>query len=219
MLLACCASPGYFGPVEINGILYHNGSIGASNPTILLLEEAKRIWNVDPDDLAGCVSIGSGKMTKLKLDAGANTLKLINVLAQAARDPSSVAERAANIFGTTSNDDKKYFRFEVAQGLESISLNDFSSFVDIKAYTSAYLETATVQDSIIQCIENLSERFMAEVLSRVSEDDERSQDFRRLLNARQRKIEQKLAKVEIERQRLKNEHSRVLKFLNELPSS
>jgi patatin-like phospholipase/acyl hydrolase len=218
VLLACCATPSYFNPASINGILYLNGSIGVSNPIILLLEEAKRIWNVDPDDLAGCLSIGSGKTAKIKLEAGANTLKLVNVLAQAAGDTSAAAERAANIFSATSNEEKKYFRFEVAQGLENISLNDFSLCSDVAAYTSSYLETTTVQDSMIQCTENLSERFVAETLSRVSEDDERSQDFRRLLNARKKKIEKKLARVEIERQKLKNEHSRVMVFLAKLPT-
>ena len=60
--MATVAAPTFFGAQRIGSNDYIDGGLGANNPTLLMLREAKKRWNVDPDELGLCLSIGSGSI-------------------------------------------------------------------------------------------------------------------------------------------------------------
>jgi hypothetical protein len=59
--MATVAAPTFFGAQRIGSNDYIDGGLGANNPTLLMLREAKKRWNVDRDELGLCISIGSGR--------------------------------------------------------------------------------------------------------------------------------------------------------------
>jgi hypothetical protein len=74
---AAFALPGAFLPIEIEGIVYGDGSTGFNNPTNEAIEECRSIWPGRP--IGVLVSLGSGLEKSLQLKETAGQLLPKNV--------------------------------------------------------------------------------------------------------------------------------------------
>lgn len=137
-LRATCAAPTFFDPIDIDGCTYVDGGFGCNNPVSLVYEEARERW---PNRNIECIlSFGSGM---------GRTLSLPNPTHLESRFPKhwiQALERNATECESAHQDmlgrrelNGKYFRFNVEQGLESVSLIDWEKLGEIVLKTEAYV--------------------------------------------------------------------------------
>lgn len=122
----------------IDGVKYVNGAMACPNPIFKAREEAKHLW---PEQALGCiVSIGTG-LTSL-VDVGSSPSSLVKF----AVDKMTRSDEAAHLFETDvlqcngGHEQKIYFRFNVARGLEGMEIDEISKAPNVKAATMNYLE-------------------------------------------------------------------------------
>lgn len=155
--LATSAATTFFQPVTIWVRRYIDGALGSNNPVEHLWNEAQNIWC--PDDgqlelLVKCfVSVGTG-------NPGSSPIKndVKNFLTQTLKDIATETER------TTAKslarhrgllDKRRYFRFNVEQGLQSIGLEEYLKQPEIEAATQTYLINQMQKFSLRDCAQNL----------------------------------------------------------------
>jgi predicted acylesterase/phospholipase RssA len=160
---ATMAAPMLFLPIEIDGILYGDASLGFNNPTKEAIEEARSIW---PNrDIGILVSLGSGLEKSLQLK-DLVTKPLEGVSSKAARPllkhtavryihqfqpiakyaleclmsceliHREVADRSAREVL-----EDNYFRLNVSEeAISAIGLADWEKFSELKALASQYMD-------------------------------------------------------------------------------
>ena len=147
---ATSAASTFFEPINIGGFEeFLDGGAGANNPVRELWTDAKALWT-DPKDRPGIlegkvkclVSIGTGKQA---LNAfGSYPSELANTLLQIATETEQTAELFSKEHCDLVEDDQ-YFRFNVDQGLENVSLEESDKIGPMSAATRKYLETNAVR--------------------------------------------------------------------------
>ncbi|MCJ1470163.1 hypothetical protein MMC07_008808, partial [Pseudocyphellaria aurata] len=131
---ATSAAPTFFPPMMIGNpsAAYVDGGLGYNNPIRALMEETRLLW---PRRSIGCiVSIGTGKA--LPKDVGRSIKPLLKTLASISTD----TEKVAREFREEMAEQEGYFRFNVQQGMEKISLEEWREFGKIKVATEDYLD-------------------------------------------------------------------------------
>jgi hypothetical protein len=132
---------------------YGDGGFHYNNPVRVAVEESNKIWESSKDLQIGCIlSIGTGKPAlKAVGDRGHEVLLSLKDIAM---DTETTAEEfAAQIEDMDPLRRPKYFRFNVEQGLEGISLEEWKHFDPLTAATSAYLRSH--RKEIEDCAETL----------------------------------------------------------------
>ncbi|MCJ1462238.1 hypothetical protein MMC07_000838 [Pseudocyphellaria aurata] len=130
--LATSATPNIFSPVMIGNpsTSYVDGGLGYNNPVRALMEEARYLW---PSRRIGCIaSIGAGMA--LYTGFGRSIKSLLETLNEISTD----AEKMAREFREERAGKEDYFRFNVHQGLEQISLEEWNEWSKIKVATEDY---------------------------------------------------------------------------------
>ncbi|KAI4248753.1 MAG: hypothetical protein LQ352_005817 [Teloschistes flavicans] len=156
---ATSAAPLFFDPIVIGpyGQTFVDGGAGHNNPIQEAYDEALASW---PDrDVACIVSIGTG-MSPLK--AFGQNLKDVG---KTIIDIAIETDQTATLFATNhpqylqydqSGDAKRLFRFQVAQGLESVGMDEHKKIKDIASATQVYMENrdqiGTKQLSLFQSV-------------------------------------------------------------------
>ena len=220
--MACVAAPTLFEPKLIGATHYFDGSLGANNPTLLMLQEAKRRWNVDPDELGLCLSIGSGKLSR-PINVSSNSLSAIPNLMNMFANMTTETERTENIVAGMFEDVARgsynpvYFRFTVNYGLEDVGLDDWQALSKVEAVTEVYLAKTQITAGIKGTTMALEARYMEGIMkqylastaqgitSGVKRDQPRAVQLGQFLRGRENHIERRLADLEAERTRLGNE--------------
>lgn len=131
-----------------------------NNPTRELMIEAGRVWKSDP---IGCiVSIGTG-WTRSE-DIGNRIDKILRATVKISTDAQhAAAEFTREGPGKLFFDEKRYFRFNVEQGIQEIELDDSKDkdLERMRANTTAYLNrddiTAVVQTCAKRLVDPTSE--------------------------------------------------------------
>lgn len=155
--LATSAATTFFDPVYIGARKFVDGGLGANNPVDEVEGEASNIWCSQTSDLKPLVkcfiSIGTGNPGKkaiedniIKLAAG--TLKAI------ATETEKTAERFAARW-RQHLDEKRYFRFNVHQGLQDVGLAECAEQGRIEAVTNEYLAQIEQKFRLRNCVINL----------------------------------------------------------------
>jgi len=154
---ATSAATSFFDPISI-GIhknTFIDGAIGANNPIWELWKEASSIWPAQGsfDNNINClVSIGTGMPSitpfgdKL-MDIGKS---LVEIATETERTASTFSEQNSSL-----EENGRYFRFNVAQGLQGIGLEEAREQPRIVAATDGYLEDRHVYRQIRQCRDRL----------------------------------------------------------------
>ncbi|KAG8764149.1 hypothetical protein FRC12_008245, partial [Ceratobasidium sp. 428] len=135
---ATTARPGLFKPVEIDDhgvkLLFVDSGLGYNNPTSLMLEETKKIFQ---DLQVGCIiSVGTGQTRA----ASAPASRRISWTSHS--DPASALQRIATDCEETDQDLQKrfhdtpniYFRFNVKQGLQDTGMTDLTKLSEVAAH-------------------------------------------------------------------------------------
>ncbi|KIM34548.1 hypothetical protein M408DRAFT_60069 [Serendipita vermifera MAFF 305830] len=134
---ATSAAPTFFDAITIGTEDYVDGGFGCNNPVGWVYQEAKAIW---PGREIGCIiSLGTGMPKVLSLE---------NLTLKYSRWPKEwfqVLERTATECDTAHQDmvrmkelKGKYFRFNVQQGLQNVSLMEWEKLGETASITEAY---------------------------------------------------------------------------------
>lgn len=150
---ATTAAPLYFEPVvfENSRAVFVDGALRINNPVRELVNEATKIWPGDP--VCCLVSIGTGFESTSHLTGGltSNLESLIRI----STDAQQEAERfVRDTQGRSLMADKRYFRFNVEQGIQGVRLQD-SSERDIEildSRTKAYLDRTSISMELKECV-------------------------------------------------------------------
>lgn len=131
---ATSAAPTFFDPIHINGEEYVDGGLGCNNPCKEVYEEAQRLW---PDREIGCIiSLGTGMPRVLSMqnpsllsswwpkDWTETLLRVATLCDQIHQEMLRKRELRG-----------KYFRFNVQQGMQTISLEEWKKLGEVATHT------------------------------------------------------------------------------------
>lgn len=158
--LATSAATTFFDPVSIGARKYVDGALGANNPVDEVESEASNIWcpdTRDPKPLVKCfISIGTGNPGKKALED--NLLKflsktLVDIATETEKTAIKFIERWAQHF-----DGRRYFRFNVHQGLQDVGLAECQQQGAIEAATDEYLDDQEQRFRVRDCVLNLKQK-------------------------------------------------------------
>ncbi|GAB7349529.1 hypothetical protein MBLNU459_g0232t2 [Dothideomycetes sp. NU459] len=161
--LATSAATSFFKPVEIGHRVFVDGGLGGlgvNNPSEQVETEAGNIWSPmtgDPKRLVKCfISIGTGNPGRKPMED--NVAKFLSrTLVDLATHTEAVARRFESRW-RQQLDSKRYFRFNVQQGLESTKLDDFQKHGAISAATELYLQSEEQKFRVRDCVLNLIQK-------------------------------------------------------------
>jgi hypothetical protein len=131
--------------------------LGANNPVEEVESEASEIWCPDTADLASrirCfISIGTGDPGKHPIQD-----KAWKFLSETLVQIATQTQATANRFASRSRAlllQKKYFRFNVSQGLQGIGLDEYKKEGALEAATFGYLQEIDQELQLRDCVEAL----------------------------------------------------------------
>jgi predicted acylesterase/phospholipase RssA len=155
--LATSAATTFFEPVSIGNRSFADGGLGANNPVDEVEGEASNIWCSETGDLKPLVkcfiSIGTGNPGKKPFENG-----IIKFLGQTVVQIATETENTEKKFISRwawHFDEKRYFRFNVEQGLQEIGLEEHKKMGAIEAATEGYLTHMAQKLRVRDCIQNL----------------------------------------------------------------
>lgn len=155
--LATSAATGFFEPVSVGARRFVDGALGANNPVDEVEGEAANIWCPETGDLKPLVkcfvSIGTGNPGKKALED--NLLKflyktLVRIAVETTETEKKFIARWARHY-----DEKRYFRFNVDQGLQDVGLDEHKEQGKMEAVTDEYLKHQAQKMRVRDCVQNL----------------------------------------------------------------
>ena len=137
-----------------------DGALGANNPVDEVEGEASNIWCSETGDLKPLVkcfiSIGTGKPGVKAIED--NMLKFLSrTLVDLATDTEST-ERKFIAKWRQHYDEKRYFRFNVEQGLQGIGLAEYKEQGTIESVTESYFNHQAQKFRVRDCVLNLRQK-------------------------------------------------------------
>lgn len=155
--LATSAATSFFEPVRIGARKFVDGALKANNPVIEVEDEASNIWCSDTRELKPLVkcfiSIGTGHPGKKPIED--NIAKfLAGTLVAIATETESTADEFIGRW-RQQYEQKKYFRFNVHQGLQGVGLEEYEQQGIIEATTDEYLRHTEQKSRVKDCVHNL----------------------------------------------------------------
>ncbi|KAI9674021.1 MAG: hypothetical protein M1829_003864 [Trizodia sp. TS-e1964] len=160
---ATSAATSFFDPVVIGpqGRKFVDGALGANNPVEQLWNEAQTMWChgeiADLNNILKCfVSIGTGDPGTKPISEG--PLKffsdtLVGIATQTDDTARIFVERHRRLF-----ENKRYFRFNVQQGLQGVGLEEFKNAALIDAATADYMDRQETKSAAHACASNLKQK-------------------------------------------------------------
>lgn len=162
---ATSAASTLFEPISIGGpqvgVNLVDAALGWNNPLPLLWSEARSIWNKDTngckleDALCQIISIGTGSSLPRALDE--NLFEVFETL----KDIVTETERTETTFSRDHDDlvkEDRYFRLNVAQGLEDVGVEEHDKSKLIHEATLRYGNGRWVQSALKKIKENYKTR-------------------------------------------------------------
>jgi predicted acylesterase/phospholipase RssA len=156
--LATSAATGYFDPVTTNNRQYVDGGIYANNPVEEAEIEAINMWCHGAESLKNktkCfISVGTGKLGDTKIEQFFFRFfrkTLVAIATETEYTAKKFIERWQNVYA-----EKRYFRFNVNEGLKGIDLEDYSKRQEIEHATEEYFRNHDVWAAIQACARALS---------------------------------------------------------------
>lgn len=158
--LATSAATGFFDPVSIGARQFVDGALGANNPVDELEGEASNIWCSQTGDLKPLVkcfiSIGTGHPSTKAIED--NMIKFLSkTLVGIATETEKTADRFIARW-RQHFDERRYFRFNVQQGLQGVGLAEYQEQGTIEAATDEYLRHQEQKFRVRDCVSNLRQK-------------------------------------------------------------
>ena len=156
---ATSAASSFFDPIAIGryGEEYVDGGTGANNPVWELWNEAQAIYGPGPleDNLDCLVSIGTGIPSLTPF--GDDVLHIHETLITMATETEQTAERFRRSKAHL-DEAGRYYRFNVARGLEEVGLEESKKKKEIAAATRRYVTSQEVFKQMKACAESISRK-------------------------------------------------------------
>lgn len=134
-----------------------DGGTGANNPVWQVWNQAQAIWGPEPiDDRVRClVSIGTGvlSLNAFRDDVFHTGDTLVAIATEAEQTAETFLQHKAHL-----DDAGRYYRFNVARGLEDIGLEESKRKKEIAAATRRYITSRGVFKQSQACADNLAGR-------------------------------------------------------------
>lgn len=160
---ATSAASTFFDPVTIEpyGRRFVDGGLGANNPIEQLWNEAQNIWCQNEEwelsKILKCfVSIGTGDPGRIPVNEG-----LWKFFSETLVGIATETEKTAKVFIDRHQrlyENKRYFRFNVQQGLQGIGLDEYQAANIIAAATAEYMDGQVTRSASRECAMNLKQR-------------------------------------------------------------
>jgi hypothetical protein len=158
--LATAAATGFFDPVSIGTRQFVDGAFGANNSVDEVEGEASNIWCSDTGDLKPLVkcfiSIGTGNPGKKALEdyiAKFLSETLMRIVTETESTEGKFIARWSKHY-----DEKRYFRFNVDQGLQDVGLAEYKEQGTIESATYEYLQHTQQKCRQRDCVQNLKQK-------------------------------------------------------------
>jgi predicted acylesterase/phospholipase RssA len=155
--LATSAATTFFDPVSIGNRSFADGGLGSNNPVDEVEEEASNIWCSETGDLKPLVkcfiSIGTGNPGKKAFEKSMVQFlseTVVQIATETENTEKKFVARWAKHF-----DQKRYFRFNVEQGLQNIGLDEYNKKGAMEAATEGYIAHKAQYFRVRDCIENM----------------------------------------------------------------
>jgi hypothetical protein len=138
-----------------------NGALGANNPVEQLWNEAQTIWcrdkEVELTALLKCfVSIGTGNPGRKAIAEGSLEFfseTLLGIATQTEDIAKIFVERHRRLY-----ESRRYFRFNVQQGLQDVGLEEYKAAALIDAATAEYMDGQEIKSAAQECAGNLKQK-------------------------------------------------------------
>jgi predicted acylesterase/phospholipase RssA len=157
---ATSAATTFFEPVSIGARRFADGALGANNPVDEVEGEASDIWCEETGDLKPLVkcfiSIGTGHPGKKAMED--KLLKFVFKTLPALATQTEHTEKRFIAKWRQHYDSKRYFRFNVDQGLQDVGLAEYQEQGLIETTTEGYLDHQAVAFRVRDCVENLKSK-------------------------------------------------------------
>ncbi|CRL27391.1 NB-ARC [Penicillium camemberti] len=157
---ATSAATTFFEPVSIGARRFADGALGANNPVDEMEGEASDIWCEETGELKPLVkcfiSIGTGHPGKKAMED--NLLKFVSKTLPALVTQTEHTEKRFIAKWRQHYDNKRYFRFNVDQGLQDVGLAEYPQQGLIESATEGYLDHQAVSFRVRDCVENLKSK-------------------------------------------------------------
>ncbi|KAH6665736.1 phospholipase, patatin family protein [Halenospora varia] len=160
---ATSAASSFFEPVTIGprGRKFVDGGLGANNPVEQLWNEAQNIWcrngETELSTLLKCfISVGTGNPGRKPIAEGSFKLfseTLVGIATQTEDTAKIFVERHRLLYET-----KRYFRFNVQQGLQGVGLEEYKAAGLIDAATAEYMDGQESRSAAQECAMNLKQK-------------------------------------------------------------
>jgi Patatin-like phospholipase len=149
---ATSAAPTFFDAITFpNGLTFSDGGLRDNNPIFELIDEVVREF--PGRDIATVLSLGTGVSTSISLGNG-GLISVAKACSQIATDTEGIARRFTETHcrpgGRFRNN---YFRFNVAQGLQNVSLEEWEKVDEMQASTQNYLQQE--DEMLLSCVRSL----------------------------------------------------------------
>lgn len=158
--LATSAATAFFDPVSIGGRQFVDGALGANNPVDEVEGEASNIWSPGTGDLKPLVkcfvSVGTGNPGRKALED--NILRFVSKSLVKIATETEETERKFIARWARHYDENRYFRFNVDQGLQDVSLEEYKEQGRIEAATDEYLKHQAQKFLVRNCARNLRQK-------------------------------------------------------------
>lgn len=158
--LATSAATGFFDPVSIGARQFVDGALGANNPVDEVEGEAANIWCSETGDLKPLVkcfiSIGTGNPGKKAIKD--NMLKLLSGTLVKIATETEETEKKFVARWAKHYDEKRYFRFNVDQGLQEVGLAEHKEQGKMEAVTDEYLRHQSQKFRVRDCVQNMQQK-------------------------------------------------------------
>ncbi|KXH59138.1 phosphorylase superfamily protein, partial [Colletotrichum salicis] len=130
---ATSAATTFFKPIRIgrDGVEFVDAGFGYNNPCEVLIDEARRQFPSRPQLQVLSIGTGLGDVVSI----GNTRMGIIRALKNMATSSKKVATRLDDQYAASG----QYFRFNVAQGLQDVTLSDWEKSSTVSAHTRNYL--------------------------------------------------------------------------------
>jgi Patatin-like phospholipase len=180
---ATSAATTFFEPVVIGGEKYVDGALDSNNPVARAWIEAKNIWDErtgDIDNLLACfVSLGTGNpgMRGLEERALGFAMKtMVDIVTETEETARAFADDHRRWLVPAAA--RRYFRFNVEQGLQDVGLEEYAKEKTIRAATKLYLADRHQKAGMSQCADILRLKQSATPFSTVIADGSDKNSYR-----------------------------------------
>ena len=147
---ATSAAPTFFKRIEIGRAQpFIDGGLGCNNPSRVVLNEAKALFGGARH--IGClVSIGAGQVETIGIRKPGLFQQIIPTdVVDAVKAIANECEAThENMLGLFAKLPATYFRLNVDQGMQGISLSEWDKLSNVEAHTTQYLKRTDVADKV-----------------------------------------------------------------------